>query len=296
MGRAPAGRRPLTPAPSDPPAAPAAADPPVRVRTRNADFQQWQALLTNRAKRTARRELLIQGVRPINQAVEHGWPVRELLVRDGQRLSAWAEGIRAGFRGRCVLLAPELMEELGERSDGPPELILVAEQPPDDPGRLVPRHGAPVVALDRPSSPGNLGTVLRSADAFEAAGVLVTGHAADPYDPKSVRASTGSLFALPVVRLGPEEEVEGWVEAGRRRAPDLLVVGTDEGGEVDVRDAEWWRPTVLVVGNEGTGMSRGWRARCDLTVRIPMGGSASSLNAATAASILLYEARRSRRG
>lgn len=294
MGRAPSGRGPLTPAQHDLEAA--AGGAPRRVTTRNADFQQWRALLSNRAKRTARRELLVQGVRPISQAVEHGWPVRALLVRDGPRLSAWAEGIRARLRRQVVLLAPELMEELGERSDGPPELILVAEQPPDDPGRLVPRHGAPVVVLDRPSSPGNVGTVLRSADAFEAAGLVITGHAADPYDPKSVRASTGSLFAVPIVRLASEEEVGAWVDAGRRRAPDLLVVGTDEDGDVDVRDVEWWRPTVLVVGNEGTGMSRGWRARCDLAVRIPMGGSASSLNAATAASILLYEAMRSRPG
>src|SRR4029079_3999527 len=96
-------------------------------------------------------------------------------------------------------------------------------------GRIPPGDDLLVVVFDRPSTPGNIGTLIRSADAFGATGVIVTGHAADPYDPRAVRASTGSLFALPVVRVPSHREVLAWIgDAG------VQVVGTDERGDVDV--------------------------------------------------------------
>ncbi len=265
---------------------------PSRVMSRNAAFQQWQVLLTNRAKRTRAGELLVQGVRPITVAVEQGWTVRALLHDGRDRRSAWATGLMAAVDAQHVLVAPELMAELGDK-EGPPELLAVVEQPPDDLDRVPLGPGALVTVLDRPASPGNVGTLLRSADAFGGTGVVVTGHAADPYDPRSVRASTGSVFAVPVVRAPSYRDVVSRIDAA---APRPLVVGTDEHGTVDVRDVDLSGPVVLVVGNETSGLSAGWRDRCDVLARIPMAGSASSLNAATAGSLMLYEAMRRRSG
>jgi tRNA G18 (ribose-2'-O)-methylase SpoU len=122
----------------------------------------------------------------------------------------------------------------------------------------------------------------------------VTGHAADPYDPRSVRSSTGSLFALTVVRAPSHREVLSW--AGSHAQPHgIRVVGTDETGTIDVRDADLTGPLIVVVGNETNGMTAAWREACDPLVAIPMAGSASSLNAATAGSIVLEEAFRQRR-
>jgi TrmH family RNA methyltransferase len=265
----------------------------IRITTRNARFQQWEALLHNRTKRHRQGEFLVQGVRPITVAVERGWTVRALLHDGRDRRSAWAADLLARVDAPQVQVAPDLMAELGEKdgADGAPELLAVVAQPPDDLDRLDLGPRSLTVALDRLSSPGNLGTLLRSADAFGATGVAVTGHAADPYDPRCVRASTGSVFAVPVVRVPSYRDL---VERVDVTEPPPVVVGTDESGSVDVRDVDLSGPVLLVVGNETSGMSAAWRERCDVVARIPMAGTASSLNAATAASLVLYEAMRQR--
>jgi 23S rRNA (uridine2479-2'-O)-methyltransferase len=263
----------------------------MRVSTRNARFQQWHALLENRTKRHRLGEFLVQGVRPISAAVEHGWTVRALLGDGRARRSEWARGLWESRHGALagaerVLLAPALLAELGGK-DEPPELVAVVEQPADDLARLA---GADlVVVLDRPTSPGNTGTVARSADAFGAGGLVVTGHAADPYDPRSVRASTGSLFALTVVRSPSHHDVLAWAAPSGRR-----VVGLDERGTTDVRAADLTGPLVLVVGSETTGLAAGWRDGCDDLLSIPMRGTASSLNLAAAAAVALHETSRQR--
>ncbi len=99
--------------------------------------------------------------------------------------------------------------------------------------------------LDRPASPGNIGSIIRSADALGARGVIVTGHAADVYDPRCVRASTGSLFALPVVRAPGHREVADWVSAQRARGCPVVLVAADERGDKDVFDFDFTQPTLL---------------------------------------------------
>jgi tRNA G18 (ribose-2'-O)-methylase SpoU len=265
----------------------------MRVTTRNARFQQWQALLVNRTKRQRAGEFLVQGVRPISLAVAHGWPLSTLLHRDGAALSRWAGDILDRADCPAIAVAPDLLDELGDRDDRGAELIAVAALPPDDLDRIPAGDGFLGLVFDRPTSPGNIGTLVRSADAFGAAGVIVTGHAADPYDPKAVRASTGSLFALPVVRVPSQREVLEWV--GALGVP-VQVVGTDERGPVDIAEHDLTGPTVLAVGNETHGLSAAWRDACDRMVRIPITGAASSLNAAVAATVVLYETARQRGG
>lgn len=281
----------------------------LRVTARNASFQQWQALLSNRKKRQRAGEFVVQGVRPITLALRHGWPVRALIYDAGRPLSKWAaaivrDGPAAGPPSASptstntvprVAMAGELLRELGEKEAAPPELVAVVAMPADDYARIPVGPDFLGVVFDRPASPGNIGTVVRSADAFGASGVIVTGHGADPYDPKSVRASTGSLFAVPVVRDDGPAGVMEWVQAVRRSGVPVTVLGTDENGDIEVADQDLTGPALLVVGNETTGLSEGWRAACDRIVRIPITGSASSLNAASAATVMLYEAVRQRR-
>jgi TrmH family RNA methyltransferase len=266
----------------------------MRITTRNARFQQWQALLTNRTKRQRSREFLVQGVRPITLAVERGWPVRALAYNAGAPLSAWASGLLDAVRAERVAMAPELLAELGEKNEDVPELIAVLEIPGDDLGRIPVPGNFLGVLFDRPTSPGNIGSIIRSADAFGAHGVVVTGHAADVYDPRSVRASTGSLFAVPTVRVPSPPQVAAWVEQHRAAGTPVRIVGTDERGDADVFDHDLTAPTLLLIGNETTGLSAAWRDLADRMVRIPMAGSASSLNAANAATAVLYEAARQR--
>ncbi|HEV7899581.1 MAG TPA: RNA methyltransferase [Planosporangium sp.] len=264
------------------------------ITTRNASFQQWQALLTNRTKRQRAGEFLVQGVRPITLAVEHGWKINALLYPDRQPLSGWAKDILARTRTTRVAMAPELIHELGGKSEELPELLAVTGLAQDRLERIPSGPDMLVVVFDRPTTPGNIGTLIRSADAFGASGVIITGHAADPYDPKAVRASTGSLFAVPVVRAASHREVVDWVTSLRERQLPVEIVGTDESGDIDVADHDLAGPKLVLIGNETHGLSSAWRQACDQMVRIPISGAASSLNAATAATVVLYEAARQR--
>ena len=299
----------------------------LRVTTRNATFQQWESLLGNRRARHRAGEFLVHGVRPIDQALAHGWPVRALLRPLGGRPSEWAAGVWAGGGGERFEVAPALLAELAQREDERTELVAVVGMPADDLGRVTgsagsagsvaaagsegasvrrggsvaeaaagaPRDRPPLVTVfDRPGQPGNIGTLQRSIDAFGGTGLVVTGHAADPYDPKAVRASTGSCFAVPTVRADSAQPVLDWVQAQREAGVPMQVWGTDEHGETDLAAVPWERPTVLVLGNETRGMAKAWRDACDGVLSIPMVGSASSLNAAVAGSIVLHAAMRGR--
>lgn len=265
-----------------------------RITSRNARFQQWQSLLSNRNKRQRAGEFLVQGVRPISIAIERRWRVRTLIYSAKRPLSRWADELVHGTRAECVAMAPELIAELGEKNEAAPEVIAVLEMPADDLGRISVGGAFLGVLFDRPTSPGNIGSVIRSADAFGADGLVVTGHAADVYDPKAVRASTGSVFALPAVRVPSQREVDAWLANTGAQGPQVAVVGTDEDGAADVFDLDLTGPVLLLVGNETSGLSAAWRERCDHMVRIPMAGSASSLNAANAATAVLYETSRQR--
>ncbi|MDQ4037732.1 MAG: rRNA methyltransferase [Actinomycetota bacterium] len=265
-----------------------------RVTSRNASFQQWQALLTNRNKRQRAREFLVQGVRPITLAVERNWPVHALLYDADRPMSRWARELLGSVRAEKFALSGELLAELSEKNEAAAELVAVVEIPADDLDRIPVRDRFLGVLFDRPTSPGNIGSIIRSADAFGADGLIVTGHAADVYDPKSVRASTGSLFSLPAVRVFSPREVATWLEAKRAEGIPVAIVGTNEKGEADVFDFDLTGPVLLLVGNETNGLSAAWRDLCDHVVRIPIVGSASSLNAANAATAVLYEASRQR--
>lgn len=267
----------------------------MKVSTRNASFQQWQALLTNRTKRQRAGEFIVHGVRPITLALEHGWTINALLYPDRRALSGWARDMLDRAGATPVAMAEELIAELGEKHDELPELLAVVALPADSMERVPVGPRLLTVVFDRPTTPGNIGTLIRSADAFDASAVIITGHAADPYDPKAVRASTGSLFAVPVIRVDSHREVVDWVAGLRADGLPVQIVGTDEHGPVEIDQYDLRGPRVVLIGNETHGLSAGWRAATDEIVRIPITGAASSLNAATAATVVLYEATRQRR-
>lgn len=266
----------------------------LRVSVRNARFQQWETLLHNRNKRHRAGSFLVQGVRPISLAVEHGWTVEALLYdADRGRLSDWARGLLERPHIEHAAVSGPLMSELGEKDDSPPELIAQVAIPKP---RLADLEVGPDwlgLVIDRPTSPGNVGSLIRSADAFGADAVIITGrNAADPFDPKAVRASTGSLFAVPVVSAASAHEVAEWA---RKQPHAPTIVGTDEAGERALSEHDLRRAALLVVGNEAAGMSKAWFELVDATARIPMSSkAASSLNAANAGSVALYEAARQR--
>ena len=269
----------------------------LRVSTRNAAFQVFESLRTNRQKRSATGTFLVEGVRPVTMAIEHGWEVEALIYDGGRPRSAWAGGRPRGAARRRALRDDDGARRrtlgqgrrLGSHRRGAHARGDVLAALPLRPDLLL-------MVADRPSSPGNLGTLIRSCDALGAHALVVTGHGADAHDPGAITASRGSVFALPVLRADSGSEVVAFAARAREALGTCRLVGADEAGTVAVDACDLTGPTIVVAGNEAHGLSRAYKDACDTLVRIPMTGAASSLNIAVAASIVLYEASRQRRG
>jgi 23S rRNA (uridine2479-2'-O)-methyltransferase len=277
----------------------------LRVPVEDNVFHRLELLKRSQNDRRRYREFFVEGVKGIKQARAHGWPIRSLVYAAGRPLSPWGRDMLTSTPGAThIELGPALMDRLSDKHE-PSELVAIVGMPPDSPGRVKPSAEALVAVVDRPSSPGNLGSIIRSSHALGADGVIVTGAGTDIYHPLTVRASMGSLFVLPTVRLESHVELASWLRdlttargrPGRDRGPKgrMRIVGasSDAGQPADTVDLTL--PTVLVFGNEATGLSPEYRALCDTSVRIPMHAEADSINVACAAAILLYEVDRQRR-
>jgi TrmH family RNA methyltransferase len=219
--------------------------------------------------------------------------VRAWCFADDATLSAWARGILDASTAATHYAMPSALMAKLSRKDDASELIAVVSMPADDLPRIPVRDDAVLVLLDRPSSPGNVGTILRSCDALGAHGVLVTGHAVDVYDPEVVAATAGSFFDVPVVRLPSPDDVAEFL---RNAAVRLQVVGTSAAADTELSAVDLRKPTLLLVGNETHGLAERYRELSDVVATIPMRTStaATSLNVACATTVLLYELRRQR--
>jgi TrmH family RNA methyltransferase len=259
----------------------------VALAKETDQFQHAETLKRNRHKRHAHRELFVEGVRNLEQAAAHGWAFRSLFYDAQRPLSSWARALRsragAGTEFAC---APALIAKLSDKTE-PSELCAIVAMPEDGLHRIAGPPALKLVILDRPQNPGNLGTILRTADAFGVHGVVITGHAVDLYDPAVIRASVGSFFAVPAVRVPSHKEVLSWLQP--RRAAGLRLVGTSARAERPLHPEALAPPVALVFGNESEGLSRAWREACDSLVRIPMAGTASSLNITSAVAIVLHQ-------
>jgi TrmH family RNA methyltransferase len=167
----------------------------------------------------------------------------------------------------------------------PQGLAALVSFPEHDPREVLSRPGGLCLVACGVRDPGNLGTMIRSADAAGAASVLVIRPAVDIYNGKVVRATAGSLLNLPVISLEESEALRAL------SAASLRLVLAEAGGRDDVREADWSRPLALAVGSEADGFSTALREAAGASVRVPMWGGAESLNAAAAAAVCLYAAR-----
>lgn len=241
--------------------------------------------LADRKYRRAERRFLVDGIQPVWRAVEAGADIEMLVV--APELVAGGPGERLVDRfehdgGSVTRVSSEVFAALSER-DGPTGIVAVVREHDVDLESLEVAVDSVFVGLHEVANPGNLGTVIRTADAFGAAGVVVIGTAADPHAPSAIKASMGSVFAIPVVRVDTADAVFDWATAGGVTTVTTSAHASDVLGAVGIP-----RPALVLLGNEGSGLPADILDRGDLAVRIPMRGAASSLNLAVAAGIVLY--------
>lgn len=269
-----------------------------RVIKRDATYQKFEVLKSNRNKRHRYGEFFVEGVRNINHLISEGWTVNSFLYSGEAKLSDWARDILKAVPTKVNYeLTDELMAELSGKTDAS-ELMAIVQMRPNDPAQIWPGKNPLLVLFDRPSNRGNLGTIIRSIDAFGLDGLVVTGHSVDLYDPETIVASMGSFFKVPSVRIEDNQSIREWIQGLKAKHPGFQVVGTSAHAECSLFDADLTAPTLLLIGNETDGLSRKLAEISDRMVKIPMSSSssASSLNVACAASILFYEAIRQRKG
>ena len=268
----------------------------IKIYTENNDFQFVETLRRNRARRNKAKAFFVEGVNAVNQAVKHQWEIDAFVYANDIRLSDWAVNIiRQSSAKKHYELPFDLLKKISQKEDAS-ELVAIIRLPSDHLDRIPECDNPLIVVLDRISNPGNLGTIIRTCDALGVDGVVLTGHAADLYAPETIRATTGSFFSIPVIRIASPKELIPWHGALKENYPGLEIVGTSAHADVSVAVHDFTQPTILLIGNENHGLSVFYRELCDVSVTIPMSGSASSLNVACATSVLLYEIRRQRAG
>ncbi len=258
------------------------------ISSRNDLFQILFSLKTNRKKRAEYGELFVEGIEPIKQAIRGNWTVRRILSPDFEQLSHWAQTlIRMQPQAERIQLAKPLYQELSEKDD-PSEIMATVEMKRMRPDEVRLPDNPLILIFDRPSDQGNLGTLIRSANALGVDMVAISGHSADPFDPKTVRASLGAVFHTPIVMVESAEKLEGWLNA-LKEGCGLQVVGTDSAGDCTLADSGIKRPIALILGNEAKGMSVRLKQYADRMVSIPLCGEVNSLNVACAGSICLWQ-------
>lgn len=241
--------------------------------------------------RKVRREtglFVAEGASVLVTARDHGWRPRTLLYQpeaaDGavhRQLVNWAR--QAGAE---ILEVSEAVLAKVASKENPQSMLAVFPQawhPPPAPQEL--GSDAVWVALEEIRDPGNLGTIIRTADAVGAGGIMLIGTCCDPYAREAVRASMGSIFAVPLVRIDRNSFLE-W-----RKSWPGEVVGTHLAATEDFRAVPYRGPTLLVMGSEGPGLSDALATACDRLVKIPMAGKLDSLNLAVATALTLYQIR-----
>jgi TrmH family RNA methyltransferase len=231
-----------------------------------------------------------EGLKLVADAVEAGWTIRTLLhasrVADQELVARISATARA--RGGKVLSVSEAVLGKIARRDNPQTVIGVFEQRFVPAGSIRPEKDDLWVGLEAVRDPGNLGTILRTIDAVGARGAILIGETVDPFSLETVRATMGSIFHVALARTTLAE-----FERLRARWTGS-VVGTHLSGKVDYRQAAYRRPTLLVMGNEQSGLTPALAALCDTLVKIPMAGRADSLNLAVATGVMLFETARDR--
>jgi RNA methyltransferase, TrmH family len=248
--------------------------------------------LAQRKNRTQRGEFWVEGIQPVLQAISSRAQIRMLVVAPDLLTSKIArDALRAQERAgaRIVQVSSQVFETLAER-EHPTGLAAVVKIMPRALSELAIDKSALLIALYQVSNPGNLGTILRTADAVQARGVILIGDATDPYAPAAIAASRGALFSVPLVRVEHAGDVFEW-----SRKQHLRVVTTSDGASQTLWEANLRAPLLVVLGNEGEGLPPEILKQGQ-AVQIPMAGAVDSLNLAVAVAVLLYESVRQSRG
>lgn len=262
----------------------------ISVNSKNSIYQKFEVLKSNRNKRHRYNEFFVEGVRNINEAIKNNWKIKSFIYRK-DCLSDWAKNIIQGVQTQNnYLLAPELMKELSGKEDTS-ELMAIIEMREESLQKVSLAQQPFIVLFDRPSNKGNLGTLIRSCDAFGVDLLITTGHSIDIYDPDVVVSSMGSFFNIPTLHISDNRALFKYFEWLKKEYPNIQFIGTTSHKKVPIYNQNLKTPIVLMIENETYGLNKTYKEYCDTLCSIPMSEKsyATSFNVSCAASIVMYE-------
>ncbi|MFD1772789.1 TrmH family RNA methyltransferase [Paenibacillus rhizophilus] len=254
----------------------------------NARVKEWAGLLEKKY-RDKSGKYIVEGVHLIQEALLAEADVEILAYDIDKGMPAELGGLLQSVSGMETFAVSHAVIAKCSSTNTPQPVFAVVRKQRDAAEAALDKPGSLVVVLDGVQDPGNVGTIIRSADAAGADGVILGRGCADLYNPKTIRSTMGSMFHLPVV----EADLAEILPQARQRGVMLVstsLQGVDSCYSHDFRSGSQW----LLIGSEGRGISPETASQVDKSIIIPMKGRAESLNAAMAATILLFEAMRQR--
>ena len=253
-------------------------------------MRRLRRLIHKRSLRWSEGVCVLEGPDLVDAALVDGVPFEAIYVDRGQATGATVSDLlrRADVAGvRVFGLEPGVLDVIADAKS--PQPVLAAVRFPLANLVQLPVAGLHLVLHDL-RDPGNVGTIIRSADAAGVSSVVLTGQSVDPFNPKTLRATAGSIFHVPVVVAELGAALDHFSEGGARTFATVIR------GATALRDVDFSTPTVVVIGNESEGLDSETIERCEATMSIPMAGRCESLNAGVAASLIAFEALWQRQG
>jgi len=243
--------------------------------------------LHDKKGRQSLKALLLEGSRLVSDAACSGASIRYFV--SSESFYEKNGSFFSGYPGKKIICVPdELFSRISETRT-PQGVMAVADIPGYDSDSVLMKAGR-IVALENLQDPGNIGTIIRSADACGFDAVLLSRDCADPYNPKTVRSTMGSVFHIPVIVA---EDFYGALDALKKKG--VLLAAAHTRNAMPCWQADRKGDVAVIIGNEGSGITDKIIEISDVTIMIPMEGKAESLNASAAASILIYECLRQKR-
>jgi 23S rRNA (uridine2479-2'-O)-methyltransferase len=263
---------------------------PLRISKNNSEYQILLALKTNKIKRNELNEIFVEGIAPIKAAMRAGKTVSRIIYQNYVDLSDWAKSlIQNNKTAKVISIEKQLFNDLSDRTD-PSEIIITITRENISLDRIQLKENPFIVVFDRPTNHGNLGSIIRSANAFGVDLLITTGHGVDLYDPAVIRASLGGIFTTEVCHIESIATLKNRIENIKTKYKKLILIGTDSESAISLQDSPHLKkPVVLLLGNEARGLSFKLKDMADIMIKIPMTGSVDSLNVACAASIIIYD-------
>ncbi|WP_425710802.1 TrmH family RNA methyltransferase [Fictibacillus sp. Mic-4] len=246
----------------------------------NASVKQWKKLYTKK-EREKTRTYLIEGPHLIEEAIKHDVPVIHLIVEESFELP----GTWDAYALNTWVVTRKIMKGLSDTEH--PQGILAVCEMPDEEETLEPKGR--FLLVDGVQDPGNLGTIIRTADSAGLNGVILGEGTVDLYNSKVLRATQGSLFHLPVIK----GHLSKWISSFKEEGVPVYITALK--GATSMREVASPEQFALVIGNEGSGVRSEIMKEADELVAIPIYGQAESLNVSVATGILLYELQRNRK-